>query len=241
MFDCVVVEFDPKTGVVVWTWAASEHFDPVMDSVAGAYVNQLGVVAFDAFHCNSIDVDPANGDLLISSRNMNSLFYVDRSTGAVVWKMGGSPDTKDNATYIPVEDPFVQQHDARLQPGWSATSGTGQISVFDDQSGTMMPARALLLDVTTGVGGTPPKATVAWQYKGTDHVADRGSFRISADGSRVIGWGSSDSSHRVFTEVDREGSDLLDLYFADGSVSYRAIKVPLSAFDLGVLRRTSGQ
>jgi hypothetical protein len=141
---------------------------------------------------------------------------------------------------VPVDDPFIQQHDARLQPGWSATGGGGQISVFDDQSGTMAPARGLLLDVTTGVGGMTPKATVAWQYKAESNVADRGSFRISADGSRVIGWGNSDSHHCVFTEVDEQGHPLLDFFFTDGDVSYRAIKVPLSAFELGVLRKTAG-
>jgi hypothetical protein len=172
---------------------------------------------------------------------MSSVFYIDRSTGAVVWKMGGSSYTKDNSIYVPVEDPFVQQHDARLQPGWSEATGTGQVSVFDDQSDTMAPARGLLLDVTTGVGGTTPKATVAWQYKGNGGSSNRGSFRISADGSRVIGWGANPSmSHCAFTEVDDGGHALLDFFYDDGNVSYRAIKVPLSTFDLGLLRRTAG-
>jgi hypothetical protein len=91
MFDCEIVEFDPKTGTVAWTWVASEHFDPSVDSVAATIATyDLGVEALDPFHCNSIDVDPANGNLLVSSRNMNSVFYIDRSTGKVVWKMGGS-------------------------------------------------------------------------------------------------------------------------------------------------------
>jgi outer membrane protein assembly factor BamB len=241
MFDCEVVEFDPKTGAVVWTWTASEHFDPLIDSIDAAVATEYGVMAVDAFHCNSIDVDPANGNLLVSSRNMSSVFYIDRSTGAVVWKMGGSSYTKDNSIYVPVEDPFVQQHDARLQPGWSEATGTGQVSVFDDQSDTMAPARGLLLDVTTGVGGTTPKATVAWQYKGNGGSSNRGSFRISADGSRVIGWGANPSmSHCAFTEVDDGGHALLDFFYDDGNVSYRAIKVPLSTFDLGLLRRTAG-
>jgi arylsulfotransferase ASST len=239
MFDCEVVEFDPVTGDVAWTWTASDHFDPVAAAVAGAIAVQAGIYAFDPYHCNSIDVDPANGNLLISARNMSSIFYVDRSTGAVVWKMGGSVSSKDNATYVSISDPFVQQHDARLQPGWSATTGMGQISVFDDQSNTKAPARGLLLDVTTGVLGTTPMATVAWQYATKASSFDRGSFRISADGSYVIGWGTNVPGF-VFTEVDARGHDLLDFYFTDGDESYRAIKVPLDAFDLGVLRKTAG-
>jgi hypothetical protein len=239
IFDCVVVEFSPKTGNVVWTWVASDHFDPVQDSVSAGMANQLGVIAVDAFHCNSIDVDPNNGNLLVSTRNMSSVFYIDRSTGAVVWKMGGSSYSKDGAIYVPVSDPFIQQHDARLQ-GWSETSGKGQISVFDDQSSGTEPARALLLDVTTGVGGTTPGATVAWQYKAQGNSSDRGSFRISPDGSRVIGWGHNVAAGLVFTEVDDQGHDLMDFYFPNYGISYRAIKVPLSTFDLEVLRNTAG-
>jgi hypothetical protein len=238
MFDCELVEFDPSTGAIVWTWSASDHFDPNQDSTLLAVVNQLGTEAVDPYHCNSVDVDPANGNLLVSSRNMNSIFYVERLTGTVLWKMGGSTYTKDNAIYIPVADPFIEQHDARLQPGWSEADGTGQISVFDDQSGTTAPARGLLLDVKTGADGATPGATVAWQYKSVANSSDRGSFRISPDGSRVIGWGTI--RNVTFTEVDVEGRDLLDFVFADGNVSYRAIKVPVSAFDLDVLRRTAG-
>jgi hypothetical protein len=65
-----------------------------------------------------------------------------------------------------------------------------------------------------------------------------GSFRILPDGSRVIGWGLTPGAG--FTEVDSSGNDLLDLTFADGNLTYRAVKVPTSAFDLGSLRSTAG-
>jgi hypothetical protein len=218
----------------------------------------------EAFHCNSIDVDPNNGNLLISSRDMDSIFYIDRSTpaGRVLWKMGGKAYSKDGATYVPVASPFYRQHDARFQPGWSSScnGGSGQISIFDDESpglpGQPQPpldagARALVVDLVVGapdggtsldcgtVGRSTPGATVAWEYDGPASSAIRGSFRISGDGSRVVGWGSG-APNLVFTEVDVEKNDLADFYFTDGDVSYRVIKVPVTAFDLGVLRRTAG-
>jgi Arylsulfotransferase (ASST) len=243
IFNCVIVEFDPTktTNNVVWTWNAMDHFDVVKDSTSAGLSNQLGVIAVDAFHCNSIDVDPDNGNLLVSSRNMSSVFYVDRSTpeGKVVWKLGGESYSKDNATFIPVADPFMQQHDARLH-NWSEATGTGQISVFDDQSNTGYPARGLLMDVTTGVGGKTPKATTAWDYKAGGSSANRGSFRIQSDGSRVIGWGQNVSIGHVFTEVDSKGNVVKDFYFPMGYQSYRAVKFPLGSFDLGLMRTTSG-
>jgi hypothetical protein len=254
--DCEVVEFSPS-GEVVSTWLATSHFDPAVDSTfptvafAGATAPDGGTV-YDVFHCNSIDVDPASGNLLVSARNMDSVFYVDRSSGTVVWKMGGKAASLDNATYVTVKDAFYRQHDARLQPGWAegCSGGTGQVSVFDDEYDRKSKARGVVYDVVVGGdGGTPPDggckdaglpgATLAWQYQGTSTVALAGSFRILKDGSRVIGWGQGGPS-LVFSEVDLDGHDLLDFSYGDSEPSYRAIKVPTSAFDIDVLRSTAG-
>jgi hypothetical protein len=280
--DCAVVEFN-STGSVTWTWLASDHFDPVKVStlpmLALGASPPDGGVAYDVFHCNSVDIDPANENLLISAREMDSIFYVDRSTGKVVWKMGGPPFSLDNATYVSVADPFFRQHDARLLPGWSSTcnGGSGQISVFDNESNLSGPSRAVLYDVVVGSvdagsapcaggaaledaasedgvtadgsaaldsgiaedGGASSTATKRSEYRGTAPSAGLGSFRIGGDGSLVIGWGLGGKQDVVFTEVDSSGRDLVD-FSMDGNPSYRAVKVPLNAFDINVLRSTAG-
>jgi Arylsulfotransferase (ASST) len=257
---CNIDEVDPS-GTVVWEWIATDHFDPVKDQSYQAPIlpGPGGTLLFDFFHCNSIDLDAA-GNMLVSSRNMDSVFYVERPSGKVVWKMGGQSYTKDGATYVSVASPFRRQHDARFQPGWMTTcsGSSGQISLFDDETDESGPARAVVYDVgvaPTGTDGgtdggtdagcgTPRPdaggslATVAWQYQGTASVEITGSFRITADGSRVIGWGMNGGL--VFSEVDVGGHDLLDFYFSDAGYSYRAIKVPESTFDLTVLRSTAG-
>jgi arylsulfotransferase ASST len=257
--DCDLVEFDPATGEVFWQWTGSEHLDPVKDSTISLIsYNQVtgpdGGLVVDSFHCNSIDVDE-NGSLLVSARHMDSIFYVDRTTGAILWKMGGSTYTKDDAGYVAVADPFYRQHDARLQPGWSSacSGGRGQISLFDDQSFESAPARAVVYDVLVGSGdggtsgcdggemdgGSPGTATVSWQRKGVANSLGMGSFRILADGSRTIGWGAG-TPNPAFTEVDGNGNALLEVSFVDGNGSYRAIKVPTTALDLEAMRRAVG-
>lgn len=252
---CDLLEVQPD-GTVVWSWTATDHFDAVADSVfpaltpAGPFGNSL----VDPFHCNSIDVEPVTGNLLVSAREMDSIFYVDKSTGRVVWKMGGAVASKDGATYVSVADPFAQQHDARFQPDWSpaCNGGSGHISMFDDQSYSSRAARAVVYDVVVGgadggtsdgcgdggASGPAGTATVTWQSTGTTSSLAMGSFRISPDGSRVIGWGLIPGAG--FTEVDSLGRDILDLAFGDGNLTYRVIKVPTSDFDLGVLRSTAG-
>jgi hypothetical protein len=246
----------------VWTWLGSDHFNPVevttFATPAGT-PSPTGGLLIDTFHCNSIDLDPINHNLLISARNMDSIFYVERSSGAVLWKMGGKPSTKDHSSYVNVPDPFFRQHDARFQPGWSPTcrGGTGQISLFDDETDLTAPARAVVYQVVVGDGdagsgiddgcrdsamtdGTAAGAALIWQYRGLANSTSAVSFRISSDGSRVIGWGSNLLPLISFTEVDAQGNDLLDFGYADHENTYRAIKVPLSTFDLDVLRSTAG-
>jgi hypothetical protein len=255
--DCTIVEFD-EAGAVAHTWSASEHFDPVTDSTypqTGFGPNAKlpdGGTAYDVYHCNSIDVDPANGNLLVSARGMDSVFYVDWPSGKVRWKMGGADASLDNATYVAVADPFFRQHDARLQHGWApaCNGGSGQISVFDDETGMPGPARAAIYDVIVGGSGdagcpeagaegsaTRGHATLALQVKGGNVSGGGGSVRLSADGSRVIGWGIGIP---VFTEVTAKGATMLEFEFTAGDVSYRAIKVPVTAFDLTALRNTAG-
>jgi hypothetical protein len=254
MIECNLVEFVPATGEVVWTWVGSKHIDPAKETVVPSLATPPlpdGGPVVETFHCNSIDVDEA-GNLLVSARDMDALFYVERATGQILWKMGGVEANKDHATYVKAADPFHRQHDARLRPGWSPTcsGGRGQVSVFDDESNEKAPARGLLLDVVVGrdagaTGGdcgapAAPGATTAWQYPGQYNSSALGSFRISPDGSRVVGWGSNVARGLVFTEVDVQGHDLLDFEFTQGLPSYRAVKVPISAFDIEVLRQTAG-
>jgi hypothetical protein len=255
--NCQIMELD-ATGTPVWQWLATDHLDCVKDTIRNQPgenqpVSPNGGPIYDPIHCNSIDVDPANGNLLISARQLNSLFYIEKSTGKILWKMGGSSYTKDGAQYIPVPDAFYEQHDARLQPGWSEDCGGGQISVFDDETNEPNAMRGVVYNVHLGASdgdagcksakgdaGAAWTADVAWQYQGPSNSSSMGSFRILPDGSRVIGWGAPTST-LAMTEVDIHGNDLLDLSLAQGIVTYRALKVPLSAFDLNVLRQSVGK
>jgi hypothetical protein len=233
MLNCLIQEVDDN-GNMFWQWAATDHFDPVQDSTwpqtEGA-INLMGqpTTVVDPFHCNSIDID-GDGNLLVSARHMDSIFLINKSTGAVMWKMGGSTYTKDGAPFVQVMgDPlggFFRQHDARFQ-------SDGTISVFDDQTDRPGPARALVLsyDLTSNT------ASIVWQYRGASPISSMGSVTLLADGSRVIGWGTAGGSNPSFSEVTESGERLLVFAFGEGDSSYRAIKVPSSSLDIEILRR----
>jgi len=233
MADCEIQEVDP-TGQLVWSWLASDHIDPRKESLEPALNTINGASVVDPFHCNSIDLD-TNGDFLVSLRHANAVYYVDRDTGGVEWKLGGTSYNKDGAPCITVtgdtEGTFNMQHDARLRPG-------GGVSLFDDHGATA--GVGLGRGVEYAIDHTNGTATVAWQFLGSAQSGYEGSFRRYADGHSVIGWGFVATDQRVVTEVDATGNDVLDIAFSIGP-SYRAVKVPLSQLDIGLLRATSAQ
>jgi Arylsulfotransferase (ASST) len=230
--DCEIQEVDPA-GNLVWSWRASDHIDPVLESLAPATNTVLGQSIVDVYHCNAIDVD-SSGNLLLSSRHTSALFYIDRSSGEIVWKLGGSEYSKDGANYVQiVDDPetsFSLQHDARFLPN-------GDISLFDDHGAGSGVARGVeyALDLDTNV------ATVAWQFLGIAASLAEGSCRRYADGETVIAWGYNTMDPRVVTEVNAEGDDVLDISFTTSTSTYRAVKVPLSQLDANLLRSTVAQ
>jgi hypothetical protein len=230
--DCKIEELDPG-GNLVWSWLTSDHVDPVREPLEPLTVMINGQPVIDVFHCNSIDVD-SQGNLLLSLRQANAVLYISRSTGKVVWKLGGSMYSKDGATLIaPTNDPeatFNEQHDARFRPN-------GNVTLFDDHGATAGVARGVEYSVDVGA----QTATVVWQFLGKAKSLFEGSFRRYDDGQSIIGWGYIPTDPRVVTEVDPDGNDVFDVAFGGMNQTYRAIKVPQSQLDIGVLRLTAAQ
>jgi hypothetical protein len=233
MAACEIQEVD-LAGNLVWSWRASDHIDPVKESLEPMTDSfGEGGTLVDVFHCNSIDVD-GSGNLLLSMRHANAVFYINRSTGQIEWKLGGSPYNKDGAATIEVvgdpETTFSTQHDARFRPN-------GNISMFDDHGAGQGVARC----VEYAIDHTANTATVAWQYLGKGQSGYEGSCRRYADGENLVGWGYVAGDPRIVTEVDGNGNDVFDIAVSGNNPSYRAVKVPLSQLAIGLMRATAGK
>jgi Arylsulfotransferase (ASST) len=226
LIDCVVEELD-RNGQVVWQWRASDHIS--VEETQHPFANG------DIFHCNSIDADQTAGTILVSFRNTDSVYLIDKVSGAIIWKMGGNAVSHDHAKILTmVGDPqgtFHAQHDARFQPG-------GDISLYDDQSwDPRFAARGVEYQIDQAAG----TATLVWSYKSPDGLNSgaTGSFRrLYAGTDNVIGWGVKPNT--LFTEVDAGGHPLLDVRFSNSEISYRVIKVPSTALDHDLLRASAG-
>ena len=101
-------------GDVILTWNSQDHINPDQDPVT----RPLG----DNAHLNSIEV-MLDGNLLLSFRHLSQVMKVNRTTGAVMWRLGGV-----NSTFAFPDDPFggpCAQHTAR-------ELANGDIQIFDN-------------------------------------------------------------------------------------------------------------
>lgn len=134
--DNVIQELDPATGQVLWEWHSLGHI-PITDT----YNKVPKSGSFSYFHLNSIQ-QLANGNLLISARNTWALYEISRSTGQVIWELGG----KHSDFRLGQGAKFEWQHDAHLVGN--------TLTVFDDaalpQEESQSSAKVLKLKMAAG-------------------------------------------------------------------------------------------
>jgi hypothetical protein len=230
--DCLIQEVTTR-GRRVWTWKASDHIK-VAESRHPFPVTVNRQLAYDVFHCNSIDRDRTTGDLLVSLRGTDAVYRIKRSAGRILWKLGGNAIAGDGERRLVVtKDPqgsFYGQHDARFQPN-------NNVSLFDNHTWHLGAARGVEyhIDMRTS------KATLVWEYRSPDdgHSNATGAFRRSEGGTdNLVAWGFKPDS--FFTEVDSSGKVILNVTLPRGDSAYRTVKTPLSLFDADLLHLTAG-
>jgi hypothetical protein len=189
--DSVIQEIDVKTGLVMWEWHALGHV-PISESHNPAPKSPY---PWDYVHINSISPG-SEGDVLLSSRNMWTLYDVDLRSGNVRWRLGGEhssfklgPGTR---TYW--------QHDAKWQTG-------GLISVFDNGSDPPKEkqSRGLLLDPNLATH----TVTLVKQFVNptkTLLASSQGNLLTLPGSDWLMGYGGLPN----FTEYDSSGHVLLD-------------------------------
>jgi Arylsulfotransferase (ASST) len=204
---CCAQEVDIATGELLMEWR-SDHEVPFSAS-RRLPAPEDPTVTWDYFHMNSIAIDPDDGNLIISSRNMWQVYKVHRHTGKTMWRLGGTGSDFD----LPARARFAFQHHVIPHPG-------GLYTIFDNEAGppnVERQSRALVLHVDE-------KARLAAMVREYHHplplLSDAmGSVQALPGGQVFVGWGAAN----YFTEWDRNGEVLLDARLSRG-VSYRAFQ-----------------
>lgn len=212
--NAVIQEID-RDGRVVVQWKALDHL-PITDSY-----EDLTAPAIRFCHNNSLWIDD-DGNWIISMRHMSQVIKVNRTTGEVMWKLGGKSNQftfiGDHPELAPTF--FSYQHDARRLPN-------GNISIFDN--GTQH-APQYSRGVEYRLDERAMTATMVWEYR---HVPDyyvsiQGGLQTLPNGNRVVGWGSAANDGAPgITEVDSTGRVVFEAAYPKQMFVYRATKYPV--------------
>lgn len=204
----VVQEIDIATGNVLLEWHSLDHVDPSESYVPAPSSPDS---AYDYFHVNSASLD-TDGNLLISARHTWTVYKVNRSTGAIIWRLGG----KKSDFALGPGLPFAWQHDAEAVD--AAT-----LRIFDNESNgaAVLPASRVVW-VTHDESTMTASLARSIQHPGGLLVSAEGDGQPLPNGDTFIGWGVLGR----FSEFDANGMLLFDASLPQGFGSYRAYRFP---------------
>ncbi len=212
VFDGMIYEVSPH-GKVLWTWSSKDH---IKLSETGRWYKALvlthparlsrGHIGYDIVHINS--VEPYGNGFLVSFRHTDALYYIDKATGRIEWKLGGTHTSKSLRIIGDDVPDFGGQHDARVLPD-------GTVTVFDNGTGRGRPPRALRFRINTRAR----TATLIERLVGTQTPSSPccGSARRLPGGDWVVSWGGTE----LVTELTPTDQPVLEIDF-HLSTSYRA-------------------
>jgi hypothetical protein len=232
VFDPVIQQVDPQ-GDLVWSWESQSHIG--LDET-GRWWPALHGPFYDILHINSVDV--AGDSLIVSFRHADAVYSIDRSSGDINWKLGGT-ETPESLVVKndPLGDyPLGGQHDARMDKH-------GRLTVFDDQSDPVcgqrppapkceLPPRAVEYKINEKAGTarlveslSDPKVDSTWCCGGA---------RQTRDGNWMVTWGGAP----LATGFAPDGSMTQRYDFtAGGQAIYRVLPLSRKDFSSSRLRR----
>ena len=203
VLDSVIQEVTPE-GELVWEWSSADH---IALAETGRWLAKIEE-PYDLTHINAVS-ETTDGDLLISLRHTDAIYRIDRATGRVEWKLGGTPIPQSLRV---VNDLFPASLGAQHDVRWA---GEDEVTVFDNQTETGYQPRALRFRI---LDDTAMLVDSASDFSLQSSICC-GSARQHTDGSWLISWGGTN----LVSEVDAAGHRTFALRFAEGSTSYRAV------------------
>jgi hypothetical protein len=215
VLDAEIQELTPA-GSLLWTWNSKDHIG-LQETGRWWRDPLLAADPHDIVHINAAEPLP-DGDVLISLRHTDAVYRIDRGTGAVEWKLGG---TKTPESLSIVGDPAAAyplggQHDVRALED-------GSITIFDNRSVLSQPPRAVRYRVDEA-GRT---ATLVESIRDRDAPRSGccGSARRMSDGSWVIAWGFAGGHVPFVSEFDRKEKRTFKFALDGGDFTYRVFPV----------------
>lgn len=216
----VIQEFDEQKKLV-FNWSTKNKFR-VRDVDPFFLFDSLNV---DFTHLNSVDADE-EGDFIVSPRYFNEVFKVQKSTGNIVWRLGGK---QNNFTFLNDTLPFVGQHDAKF-------TSKNTFTLFDNgfnKGALKHAARALEYEINDSA----KTAKVIWSYSNPKKIISEGNGSVQSlpNDLMLINYGKTEkgSPNITFEIINKtDNKQLAEVYFKDTLGTYRTFYYAKLPFEL---------
>jgi hypothetical protein len=191
----VIQELDEGKNMI-FQWRSWDYFN-----ITDSYTD-LNYSVVDYVHGNSIDADTET-TLILSSRNLNEVTKINRSTGQIIWRLGGK-----NNEFIFEDDPrqFAGQHTAIKQKN-------GTLTLFDNGVG-LSPQYSRGVEYEIDEINKRVKLIHEFRYNPDVYAHVSGNLQRLDNGNTFIYWGSGmDNSEKLFCEYDVSGNIIFEARF----------------------------
>ncbi|MEU1521367.1 aryl-sulfate sulfotransferase [Nocardia rhamnosiphila] len=182
-----------ERGEIVWQWLAGDHLHEFGFSESGwqalretaardpedpwgyLEMNSAKSLGPNRWHDDDPDTVFHPDNILVGFRKANIVALIDKTSGAVVWKLGpyfgetpGAQHQRINAHKVPRPlDQISGQHNPHMIA--AGLPGAGNILIFDNQGGAGYPPAALGIYAGSRVLEVDPRTEqIVWQYTAED-------------------------------------------------------------------------
>lgn len=216
-----------RSGRVVWHWnsrgqIALGETGRWWRSVLSNPRRRLQRQIFDPVHINSIE-PRGSEEVVISIRHTDAVYGIDRASGDINWKLGGSRTAQSLRV---IGDPATKllggQHDARIDR-------RGRLTIFDNGKDRPRRPRVVFYRLDLEQGRALYRGQLNDPEVHRSHCC--GSARETSDGGWLVSWGDNP----LVTRFDPDGRIAFRLHLP--ASTFRAVPVPEGATSVGQLSR----
>lgn len=199
----IIQEVD-KNNNVIFQWRSWDHI-----AITDALHENLTAAVIDYVHGNAIEIDN-DSNILISSRHLDEITKIDRTTGNIIWRLGG---LHNQFTFVNDTLGFNYQHAVRR-------ISNGNITIFDNGNWHNPKfSRA----VEYSLDEINKTATLVWEYRHNPSIFSgfMGYVQRLDNGNTLVSWGGANPT---VTEVTPGKTVVFEASYPTGVYTYRAYK-----------------
>jgi hypothetical protein len=221
-----VQEIDPS-GKVLWHWNSRGHIalretGRWWRNVLSNPRRRLQREIFDPVHINSIE-PRGDGEVVISTRHTDAVYGIDRASGEIAWKLGGTPTGQSlRVTGDPANKLLGGQHDVRIDR-------RGRLTVFDNGKDRPRRPRVVFYRLDFEQRRAEYRGQLNDPEVSRSHCC--GSARELSGGGWLVSWGDNP----LVTGFDGEGRIAFRLHLP--ASTFRAVPAPAGATSVAQLQR----